>query len=116
MGLGAAKEAATVTSMSISSQYEYSPLLSRTSFRLLNLLPGNDNDAIAYSLVDADWEVSSQYEAISYAWGDTHSKVSTYCEGKILEITKSLHDALFHLRWKDRLRVLWADAVWYPSL
>jgi hypothetical protein len=100
----------------MSSKNEYSALPSRTSFRLLNLLPGEENDPIAYSLVSADWEVPSPYEAVSYAWGNASQRISTYCDGKILEVTKSLHDALFHLRRKDRLRVLWADAVWYASL
>jgi Heterokaryon incompatibility protein (HET) len=83
--------------MSSTRKYVYSLLPSPTSFRLLSLLPGGPDDAIEFLLFDADWKSPPHYEALSYAWGDTTEKMTTYCDGRELKITKSLHDALSHL-------------------
>ena len=98
--------------MSTTRKYVYSPLPSPTSFRLLSLLPGGQNDAIEFSLFNVDWESPPHYEALSYAWGDTTEEFTSSCDGKELKITKSLHNALSHLRQRDYVRVMWADAVW----
>jgi Heterokaryon incompatibility protein (HET) len=92
--------------------YLYNALPSQSSFRILHLLPGKGTELITYSLHVADWENPSEYEAISYAWGDPHRTLQTICDGKVQQITYNLWQALWHLRLKDRSRCLWADAVW----
>lgn len=92
-------------------EYQYEPLPSETSFRVLELLPGEGDDDISYLLHFADWNHPPSYEALSYAWGDIHIKVPTICDGKLLEVTPNLHDGLRQLRRGRCSRTLWADAV-----
>jgi hypothetical protein len=52
------------------------------------------------------------YEALSYCWGDnTTFKTPIVCNGARLEITRNLKSALWHLRNKEKVRVLWVDAI-----
>lgn len=92
-------------------RYRYQRLPSRTSFRILELLPGEKNAPISYRLHIADWADSTQYEAVSYTWGDINQKTKTTCDGLDLMITHNLKDALVSMRRQDQSRFLWADAV-----
>jgi len=92
--------------------YSYSALPNPSSFRLLELSPGQDEDEVSFQLVIVDWDKPPQYEAISYAWGLPSWKATTICDGKHLTISTNLLSALSHLRYPNRTRVLWADAIW----
>jgi hypothetical protein len=92
-------------------KYHYEPLPPEASFRVLELLPGDEHDDISYILHFADWNHPPSYEALSYTWGDTGVKVPTFCSGKRLEVMPNLSDGLRTLRWKTRSRMIWADAV-----
>ncbi|KIW02607.1 uncharacterized protein PV09_06055 [Verruconis gallopava] len=91
--------------------YKYSPLPTESSFRVLELLPGEKNADLAFRLHLEDWSKSPVYEALSYAWGDSKNKVPTLCDEQPLYITTNLRDGLIHLRQSDRSRFLWADAI-----
>lgn len=41
-----------------------------SSFRVLELLPGEDNEELFINLQVADWVTPPPFEALSYAWGD----------------------------------------------
>ena len=100
--------------MSISSeraQYKYEPLSSKSTFRILELLPGDEGDTISYRLHAANWNSPPPYEAISYAWGDVKDTTISFCHEFPLPITQSLGDGLVAMRRKDRSRFLWADAI-----
>ncbi|KAF5232664.1 hypothetical protein FANTH_12869 [Fusarium anthophilum] len=58
----------------------------------------NDNDIIPY-------------EALSYSWGSQNTPREIKVDGKILSITESLYEALWHLRRPDEDRMLWVDAL-----
>jgi hypothetical protein len=92
-------------------EYCYKPLPSEASFRVLELLPGDEDDDISYILHFADWNHPPSYEALSYTWGDTGVKVPTLCDGKRLEVMPNLRDGLRKLRCKTHSRTIWADAV-----
>ena len=92
--------------------YQYGDLPSPTSFRVAELLPGKEDDPISCLLHVVDWSNWLEYEAISYAWGDPNARASIICDGKIIEVTQNLHRGLTHLRFQDRSRFLWADAIW----
>ncbi|KAI0380331.1 heterokaryon incompatibility protein-domain-containing protein [Hypomontagnella monticulosa] len=79
--------------------YQYTRLHSATAFRLLELLPGDN------------WSLPPDYEAVSYAWGNTDKKVAAICDGDRLMISLGLQDALTQMRYSDRSRLLWVDAV-----
>ncbi|KAF0645946.1 hypothetical protein FPSE5266_08102 [Fusarium pseudograminearum] len=51
------------------------------------------------------------YSALSYTWGDTSQKSRILIDGTSFNITKSLENALIHLRRKDLPLTLWIDAL-----
>jgi hypothetical protein len=96
----------------LSGTYNYKVLPSATSFRVAELLPGHDGEDIVCKLHTSDWESIPEYEAISYAWGDPKLKAPVFCDGKTIEVTKSLHSGLSHFRYPDESRLVRADALW----
>jgi hypothetical protein len=89
--------------------YIYEKLLTENYFRLLFLLPGKADDTVEFELVQAPFGDAPDYEAISYRW-EGHD-IPTLCDGRTLAVGASLHTALRRLRYEDRPRVLWADAI-----
>ncbi|KAH8585853.1 heterokaryon incompatibility, partial [Bisporella sp. PMI_857] len=51
------------------------------------------------------------FQAISYVWGDASDILSITCNGVIIPVTRNLHDALERVRYSDKIRTLWADAI-----
>lgn len=95
--------------------YQYEALPAQTSFRVLELLPGNAEDSISCLLQLADLALphsTPRFEAISYAWGDVNDRVPILCHGRRVYVTRNLECALRHLRYPDRSRYVWADAIW----
>jgi hypothetical protein len=92
--------------------YLHEALPTKTSFRVLELLPGVEGDLISCRLRSVHWAELPVYEAISYAWGDPKARAPVIVNGKSLEVTVNLRTALKHFRYQDRSRVLWADAIW----
>jgi hypothetical protein len=103
---------AEVNRTDLSGDYDYDFLPRAQSFRVAELLPGYNGEDIICKLHIAEWESTPKYEAISYAWGDPKSTTFVFCDGKTIEVTKSLHTALSHFRYEDRSRFIWADALW----
>lgn len=93
-------------------QYKYEELLTETSFRVCELLPGKSGDPISCLLHVGEWDKPREYEAISYAWGDSTVRAPVNVHGKVVEVTKNLHRGLRHLRLQDESRFLWADVLW----
>lgn len=93
------------------NKYQYQPLPTQSSFRLVELLPSQHEDAISYNLHLAEIGTSKLYEALSYTWNDPNIQVSSYCDGKCLPITPNLHAALKSLRLITESKWLWADAI-----
>lgn len=99
--------------MSALLHYQYARLQHRDEVRLLILAPGRGWDEIHCNLKPArlSMESTPDFEALSYAWGNSSATRFVICDGKKLPITESLHVALRHLRLSDRDRCLWADGV-----
>jgi hypothetical protein len=93
--------------------YQHGILPTETSFRVFELLPGVESEPISCLLRSVHWADLPVYEAISYAWGDPKNRALVIVDGKSLDVTVNLETGLKHLRYQDRSRVLWADAVWY---
>jgi hypothetical protein len=98
------------------SQYVYEPLKNRQSVRFLVLQPGSGSSPLigrlqVGSLDSADIEQLPPYEAISYVWGTGNRQFKLICDGDILLLTQSIHDALNRVRLPDLPRRLWADQV-----
>ena len=92
--------------------YQYEDLPTLTSFRVAELLPGDDGKPISCLMHVVDWSNPLEYEAISYAWGDPNARAPVICNGKRVMVTQNLHKALTHLRFQDQSRFLWVDALW----
>ena len=92
--------------------YQYLPLKHERDIRLLYLLPGSDGSPLSCSLSIVSLSELPVYEAISYTWGEPIFSASIECFSKgQLPITENLSKALFHMRFADRIRVLWVDAI-----
>ena len=94
--------------------YEYQPLQTPTSTRLLVLHPAGTTHRISCSLLQTDLSAKPVYEALSYVWGERANPVEIVCDGSELEVTQNLAAALRQLRPSDvdaDPRVLWVDAI-----
>lgn len=91
--------------------YTYQALDSSEHIRLLILDPAQESAELRCSLISVLPSDETRYEALSYVWGDPTETRRIHVSGDELNITTNLHSALQHLRFKDRKRTLWADAI-----
>jgi hypothetical protein len=97
------------------TRYKYKGLKD-PKVRLLKLLPGRFGTSI-YVLFEVKTltELSvPRYEALSYAWGSSDNPVDIYIgtsDDYVVSVTQNLAYALQHLRYADRPRTLWIDAI-----
>lgn len=80
--------------------------------RLLHLQPGQPDDGIECrtSIVSFD-EKFTDYEALSYVWGERLYYGWISLDGSFFPVTENLWGALSGLRYADRERVMWIDAI-----
>ncbi len=98
--------------------YKYTPLNKKAlEIRLMTLHPGVFRSGVRVSIRN---DVLSEcqtpaYEALSYAWGSNQKTVNIRVEGtegcRTLAVTSNLAEALQYLRYKNRSRILWIDAI-----
>lgn len=108
------------------SKYEHTPLdNTKRQIRLLHLHPplchvsegecGNENgdatNAIHCTFSLASLDDNPSYEALSYVWGDPGTNASITVHGHHFPVTSNLVSILKLLRYEDRKRVLWIDAL-----
>jgi hypothetical protein len=95
------------------------PLESDThEIRLLDLHPDQQDEPIHCSLELCYIDKPQLYKALSYVWGDA-SLTSPIYIGPLrmkFHLTTNLACALSHLRYHDKDRVLWVDALCYRSI
>ncbi|KAI7183713.1 hypothetical protein KC363_g8084 [Hortaea werneckii] len=95
-------------------EYQYPPLLDNSkskSFRLLSLLPGDFEAPLCCRIQNFTLDHAPPYEALSYVWGQKDGRGPLACNSGLLYVKHNLEQALFALRWPDRPRFLWVDAV-----
>ncbi|KAI8944090.1 HET-domain-containing protein [Xylaria longipes] len=80
-------------------------------FRLILLLPGDLSSNIHCRLLVSSLDYTPDFEALSYVWGDTNDKLAISMDGQAHNVTRNLHSALDFLRYPDRVRTLWVDAL-----
>ena len=95
-------------------RYIHKALQTPDTIRVLELLPGSSESALSCRILEIDRTHSDiEFEAISYAWG-SHIPACYLHDAKsnsLVHITESLYLALKAMRYRDRSRILWADAV-----
>ncbi|KAF4624501.1 hypothetical protein G7Y89_g13670 [Cudoniella acicularis] len=95
----------------------YRPLnKDRGEIRLIVLQPGSFHDPVKANIIHASLHSHPTYEALSYARGRPHITTTVRLshqppEHHEFQATTNLKPALRHLRYKDRVRTLWADAI-----
>lgn len=97
-------------------KYKYEPLdEAGGQIRMLNLLPGLFESPVSISLFRASFKAEIiSYEALSYTWGSPEDLAEINIitpEVSTLPVTMNLAQALQYLRYEDRTRVLWIDAI-----
>ncbi|KAL8782530.1 MAG: hypothetical protein Q9213_005295 [Squamulea squamosa] len=113
--------------------YQYAPLNEAAKeIRLLTLLPDQSEAPICITIettILSDEQIPD-FEALSYVWGDASDRQDIFVapevpkrwelwrsnntmrlDSTILSITFNLFEALKHLRYEHRSRVLWIDAI-----
>ncbi|KAF7541275.1 hypothetical protein G7054_g732 [Neopestalotiopsis clavispora] len=96
----------------IADQFQYDPFdLDSPGFRLLRLQGGTGPLRCHLFQAYLDDEKLVPYEALSYCWGSDKLTHSILLNDKVLEVTSNLCVALKHLRFPDRDRILWIDAI-----
>ncbi|MCJ1451261.1 hypothetical protein MMC28_001597 [Mycoblastus sanguinarius] len=92
--------------------YEYAPINSDDKFRLLELGPGNGDDILSGTLRIVSLFDAPEYQALSYTWGELVFPALIECSGNgYIAITSNLAAALRRLRYPNRKRTMWIDAI-----
>ncbi|KAF2745406.1 HET-domain-containing protein, partial [Sporormia fimetaria CBS 119925] len=84
--------------------------------RVLIIQPGAFKDdlqvVLRHAVLDPTRSIP-EFDALSYVWGPPEPKERVYLDNKThyLDIGINLGVALRHLRYKDKTRAIWADAV-----
>ena len=97
--------------------YQYAPLDTEAGYiRLIYLLPAEFTADNRVDIVQKRLEKEDipKYEALSYAWGESDTPEVIYVGHKgdvTMAVTRSLYQALPYLRYRNRRRVLWIDAI-----
>jgi hypothetical protein len=99
--------------------HTYSPLEdAATCIRLVIINQGNKADGLHLEFVKGRHvlgnEHTSPYHALSYVWGSEVDAVAVdFGPDRVscVRITQNLAVALLHLRWPDRPRIMWIDAI-----
>ncbi len=79
--------------------------------RLLTLRQGNFEDDVACTLEAVSLNHVSPYEGLSYRWGGSNEHACIEISGEPFRVTLNLFVALRHLRYPDKPRILWVDAL-----
>ncbi|KAI0129537.1 heterokaryon incompatibility protein-domain-containing protein [Xylariales sp. AK1849] len=80
-----------------SRPYQYKPL-KEGEIRLLEIIPGEDNESISSRLIHVSLDNPGEYEALSYTWGTEKQDRVIYIDDQILHISPTLQDTLREFR------------------
>ena len=97
----------------IPQQYTYEKLNGDREIRVLELLPGKEDESVRLNLAYKSLDALPPYEALSYTWGPITEKVDVVANasGNVLPVFANLHLILRHLRHPHEPRTMWIDAV-----
>ncbi len=79
--------------------------------RHIRLLPGTKSANVECELLVARLDNCEPFEALSYVWGQAGDTFPITVDGATMWVTKNLHQALYQLRYPDKQRLLWIDAL-----
>jgi hypothetical protein len=96
--------------------YQYAPLESTRSFRLVRLVrePDRSTDDIEVEIEVVDMIESPDYNALSYAWDADSPDSEVLCQGFMVPITRNCKSALQKIR--DGPRKLWELPLYVDAI
>jgi hypothetical protein len=94
-----------------SSMFQYRPLESGNSIRIVILLPGKEDEKIECISRHTDLDKPLGYLGLSYTWGDSNITVPIILDGHEVQVTENLESALRHLRAPTMAVGYWIDAL-----
>ncbi|KAI1640003.1 hypothetical protein F4809DRAFT_592113 [Biscogniauxia mediterranea] len=98
----------------IADQFQYNPLKTDDSIRLLVIEPSNSlEDPIRCRLVEVSLSENPEYETLSCAWRNIGEANITpiSLNGKSFDVPLAVWDALRRVRLSDGDRTIWIDAI-----
>lgn len=87
------------------------PIISGSEIRIVILHQGNFGDPIVCELEHIQLIPDSDYEAVSYVWGDATVTKPITLDGRAYPVTTNLYTGLQFLRYKEAQRRLWIDSL-----
>lgn len=103
--------------ISLSREIRYPPLdPEKCEIRLFDLAPGTETDDEfmgTYRVIslDQDEEDMTQYQTISYVWGETSDDSFVTVDGCAIHVTRNLQAALRRIRHATKPTTLWVDSI-----
>jgi hypothetical protein len=94
--------------------YQYRPLASLTSIRVLSLLPCRvslQDKQLHCKLEEVSLESNPVFQALSYTWGENLFPCTLHYGSHTIQITQNLRDALVHFQQPDKELRIWIDAI-----
>jgi hypothetical protein len=92
--------------------YQYCTLQQKDWLRVLVIEPSsNPNMRISCSLLHRPLTKDTQYEALSYTWGDEVAEYPIFIDGGVFRVRKNLYCALRKLRKELEPSSVWIDAI-----
>ncbi|PGH35754.1 hypothetical protein GX50_01467 [[Emmonsia] crescens] len=91
--------------------YNHVALEQSDSIRLAEILPGQSNDSLQLQLHHTTLQNAPAYEALSYEWAGNSGLRPVKCGSQEFRLSANLRTGLKRLRFTDRRRLLWVDAI-----
>src|SRR5216117_2955638 len=80
------------------TEFLYEALPNSEAIRLLELLPGTEDEPLICHFHVYPIAIAPMYEAISYVWGDPQNTAHVIANGRTVTVTSNLGDALRRIR------------------
>jgi hypothetical protein len=95
----------------LNESFPYTNIDSSRQFRIFELAPGTEDDALKGELVVVDLNSSGPYDALSHHWDCRLSTDEISLSNGSFKVSKSIAGALRHLRYTHTSRRLWIDSI-----
>ena len=82
-----------------------------SSIRVLHIRPGSGKQRVECTMESLPFVNKPHYDALSYTWGDMKRKKSVTVDGKKMDVTENLYEALLSIRLPRETRTVWVDQI-----
>jgi hypothetical protein len=93
------------------NDFEYNPLSSPTSKRLLRVHPQRQGELISVELWEQAQADPVPYRCLSYTWGDLSTTSTIQVNGRLMNVGSNLHAFLVIAAQRFSYETLWIDAI-----